>query len=146
VIQVSDRQMGWAKIVVGILLVPAIVFPGAIAIGAAVLGVFLIVVGVKQLRSGSVSQIKAPLSPRRSLTLRIIGWLLIVPLAIAMTFGIFAFVSVDPNEETESIQRVMAAVFVILAIPIAWGGWAMIRRGREPSTSTDTVTGGKPHP
>jgi hypothetical protein len=40
----------------------------------------------------------------------------------------------------------MAAVFVILAIPIAWGGWVTIRRGREPSTSTDAVTGGKPHP
>jgi cytochrome bd-type quinol oxidase subunit 1 len=138
--------MGWAKIVVGILLVPAIVFPGAIAIGAAVLGVFLIVVGVKQLRSGSVPQTKAPLTPRRSLTLRIMGWLLVVPLAVALIFGVFAFVSVDPNEETESIQRVMAVVFVILAIPIAWGGWVTIRRGREPSTSTDAVTGGKPHP
>jgi cytochrome bd-type quinol oxidase subunit 1 len=138
--------MGWAKIVVGILLVPAILFPGLIAVGAAVLGVFLIVVGVKQLRSGSVSQTKTPLTPRRSLTLRIMGWLLVVPLAVALIFGVFAFVSVDPNEETESIQRVMAAVFVILAIPIAWGGWVMIRRGREPSTSTDAVTGGKPLP
>jgi cytochrome bd-type quinol oxidase subunit 1 len=130
--------MGWAKIVVGILLVPAILFPGLIGVGVAVLGVFLVVVGVKQLRSGSVSQTKAPLTPGRSLMFRIMGWLLVVPLAVALIFGIFAFVSVDPNEETESIQRVMAAVFVILAIPVAWGGWVLIRRGREPPISSDT--------
>ena len=140
-IQVSDRQMGWAKTLVGILLVPAILFPwGLIALGVAALGVFLIVLGVKQLRSGSVSHAKAPLTPQRSLVFRIIGWLLIVPLAFALIFGVFAFVSVDPNEATESIQRVMAAVFVLIASPIAWGGWVMIRRTREPNTSTEAAT------
>ncbi|MEA2000652.1 MAG: hypothetical protein U9N84_02000 [Actinomycetota bacterium] len=137
-IQVSDQQMGWAKIVVGILLVPVILFPGLIAVGAAVLGVFLIVVGVKQLRSGSVSQTKAPLTPRQSLMFRIVGWLLVLPLMVALVFGIFVLASVDPNEETESIERVMAAVFVILAVPIAWGGWMMVRRGREPTISSET--------
>jgi hypothetical protein len=135
----SEQQMGWAKTVAGILLVvvPAFFGPGAIAIGAAVLGVFLIATGVKQLRSLSASQPKVPLRPGRSRVFRIVGWLLVVPLVAALVFGIFVVASVDPNEETESIERVMAAVFVILAIPLAWGGWAMIRRGRKPSMSSD---------
>ena len=80
----------------------------------------------------------------RSRMLRIVGWLLVVPLAAALIFGVFVFASLDPNEETESIERVMAVVFVIVAIPIAWGGWVMIRRGRE--TPTDPETDGMPHP
>ena len=78
--------------------------------------------------------------------LRIVGWLLVVPLAAALIFGVFVFASVDPNEETESIERVMAVVFMILASPLAWGGWVMIRRGREPRTPTDPETGGMPQP
>jgi lysylphosphatidylglycerol synthetase-like protein (DUF2156 family) len=135
----SDRQLGWAKSVVGILLVvvPAFFVAGAIATGAAVLGVFLIVTGVKQLRSLSASQPRGPLTSGRSRLFRIVGWLLVVPLVAALVFGIVVLASVDPNEETESIERVMAAVFVILAIPLAWGGWVMIRRRRKPSISSD---------
>ena len=144
----SKRQMGWAKTAFGILLVvvPSFFIAGVIAIGAAILGVFLIVTGVKQSRSGSVARPKPPMTVGRSRMLRIVGWLLVVPLAAALIFGVFVFASVDPNEETESIERVMAVVFMILASPLAWGGWVMIRRGREPRTPTDPETGGMPQP
>ena len=101
----SERQMAWAKTTVGILLVvvPAFFVAGVIAIGAAVLGVFLIVTGVKQSRGGSVASPKPPMTVGRSRMLRIVGWLLVVPLAPALIFGVFVFASVDPNEETESI-------------------------------------------
>ncbi len=134
----SERQTGWAKTIAGILLVviPPFFGPGAIAIGAALLGVILIATGVRQLRS--LSQPKVPMTPGRSRLFRIVGWLLVVPFVAALVFGIFVLASVDPNEQTESIERVMAAVFVILTIPLAWGGWVMIRRGHKKSMSSDT--------
>jgi len=138
----SDRQMAWAKTVVGVLLVavPFFFVADIIATGAALLGVFLIVLGVKQFRKGSASRPKPPMTPGRSRFLRVVGWLLIVPLVAALVFGVFVFASVDPNEETESVERVMAVVFIILASPLAWGGWVMVRRGRKSPTSGDPQT------
>ena len=135
----SDRQTAWVITVVGILLVvvPWFFRSDVIALGAALLGVFLIVVGVKRSRSGSASRPKPPMTLGRSRLLRVIGWLLAVPLAAALIFGIFVFASVDPNEETESVERVMAVVFIVLASPLAFGGRVMIRRGRKPSTPGD---------
>ncbi len=129
----SRRQMAWAEIAVGVLLVVVPVFfvAGALALGAAVVGVVLVVMGTRQLRKASGGRPKPPMTPRRSRILKVVGWLLVVPLVAALIFAIFVFASVDPNEETESVERVTAVAFIVLSIPFAIGGRALIRKGRR---------------
>lgn len=75
----------------------------------------------------------------QSPVLTVIGWLLVVPLGAAVINTIYAFgvaYLTDMNEETTSWMRVGAVVLLILAIPFALGGRALIRRGRRISNQS----------
>ena len=87
-----------------------------------------------------MSQTTLPSDPtmtkKQSPTLTVIGWLLVVPFGAAVINTIYAFGAAyltDMNEETTSWMRVGAVVLLILAIPFALGGRALIRRGRRMS-------------
>ena len=88
-----------------------------------------------------MTQISLPSDPslkkRQSPALTVIGWLLVVPFGAAIINTIYAFgvtYLTDMNEETTSWMRVGAVVLLILAIPFALGGRALIRRGRRMSS------------
>jgi len=79
---------------------------------------------------------------RRSLTLTVIGWILVVPFGAAVINTIYAFgvaYLTDMNEQTTSWMRIGAVVLLVLATPFALGGWAMIRRGRRVSNEPDNI-------
>ncbi len=81
---------------------------------------------------------------RQSPTLTVIGWLLVVPFAAAVLNVIYAFgvaFLTDIDEETTSWMRVGAVVLLVVAIPFALGGRAVIRRGHRVS---DELQGGPP--
>ena len=78
---------------------------------------------------------------RRSLTLTVIGWLLVVPFGAAVINTIYASgvtYLTDMNQETTSWMRVGSVVLLVLATPFALGGWALIRRGRRVANEPDT--------
>ncbi len=87
-----------------------------------------------------MSQVSLPSDPsltkRQSPAVAVIGWLLVVPFGAAVINTIYAFgvaYLTDMSEETTSWMRVRAVVLLILAIPFALGGRALIRRGRRMS-------------
>lgn len=79
---------------------------------------------------------------RRSLTLTVIGWILVVPFGAAAINAIYAFgvaYLTDMNQQTTSWMRIGAVVLLVLATPFALGGWALIRRGRRVSKQAQTI-------
>jgi ABC-type Na+ efflux pump permease subunit len=80
------------------------------------------------------------MNPRRSRTFKVVGWLLVAPLVAALINAVSLFADTNPNEETESIERVGAAILVLIAFLLAVGGLTLIRRASRPSQADDANT------
>jgi hypothetical protein len=72
--------------------------------------------------------------------LKVVGWLLVVPLVAAVVFAISVFADAGPNEETESIERVGAGVLVFIAFLPAVAGLTLVRRSSRASEADDPGT------